>query len=458
MRKHKKSLNRSITIGCIIFLVLLSTFMSIGNYMMHKGYVYQDYQNRITSILDYTKSHIDANDLKECIETKVESEKYKETLAFMDGIIDHYEEIHYLYAILPLNEEETGNVMSVLSAERYEDRYINTEGNLYLGWVSNDEYDSNTAKKMFEILNGDSIVFFEEKTEWGTDYTGAIPIKDSSGNSVCVLAVDIDASSISSSVLRYTLFNLGLVALFGVIFIGLFLLWSNKNITKPIKALEESACNFVGHSHHQRNIDELKFEAPELNQDNEIKSLSDAVVKMTEDIKEYVLDITSAEELVASMEDLANHDALTGVKNTNAYYSAVERLDGDRVGIAIVDLNGLKRLNDTYGHDKGDVAIKKVSSLVCNIFAHSPVYRIGGDEFAIILQNHDFDHYKELEKRFFDELDKIQNDPNLKDWERVSAAIGVAFLEKNEDIDSLFERADQMMYSRKKEMKEHNNL
>ena len=253
------------------------------------------------------------------------------------------------------------------------------------------------------------------------------------------------------------LFNLGLVALFGVLFIGLFLYWSHKNITKPIKALEESACNFVGHSHHQRNIDKLKFEAPELHQDNEIKSLSDAVVKMTEDIKEYIMDITSAEELVASMEDLANHDALTGVRNTNAYYSAVEKLDGDRVGIVIIDLNGLKKLNDTYGHDKGDIAIKKISSLVCNIFVHSPVYRIGGDEFAVILQNQDFDHYAELEKKFFDELEKIHNDKNLKEWEKISAAIGVAFLQKNEDIDTLFERADQMMYKRKKEMKERNS-
>lgn len=45
--------------------------------------------------------------------------------------------------------------MSVLSAERYHDRYVDTEGNLYLGWISDDEYDSETAAKLFEIMDGD---------------------------------------------------------------------------------------------------------------------------------------------------------------------------------------------------------------------------------------------------------------------------------------------------------------
>lgn len=167
MTKHKKPLNRTIGIASIIFLIIICVSLSVTNIALHTNFIYNDYETYIKDVLNYTKSHIDADDLKNCIETKEESEKYKEILLFMDDLMNHYEDIHYFYAILPLNENETENVMSVLSAERYHDRYEDTEGNLYLGWISDDEYDAKTAKLMMDIMNGNDIVFFEETTEWG---------------------------------------------------------------------------------------------------------------------------------------------------------------------------------------------------------------------------------------------------------------------------------------------------
>ena len=197
MDKKGRGLNRSISIGCMMFFVLLCIVMSIANYMMYKSYVYDDYQDYIRDILNYTLNHIDGDDLRVCIDTVTESETYKETQLFMDNYMEHIEDIHYLYAVLPLNTNDTGNVMSVFCAERYYDRYVDTEGNLYLGWISDDEYDAETAQDLIDIMNGDDIVFFEEATEWSTDYTGAVPIKDSLGNPVAVLAVDIDITFLS---------------------------------------------------------------------------------------------------------------------------------------------------------------------------------------------------------------------------------------------------------------------
>lgn len=453
MKKHKKPLTRSIIIGCIIFLILLSALMSVGNLLLHRNYVYNNFQKRITYMLNYTLDHIDADDLKQCIETKEKSEKYKTTQLFMDSIIDNYDDIHYFYAVVPLNYDDTGNVMSVLSAERYYDRYVDTEGNLYLGWISDDEYDKETTSLLFDIMNDDEITFFEEQTEWGTDYTGAIAVKDSSGNGICVLCVDIDISFINQSVFKYAMVNLGIVIGFGCFFTVLFLLWAREHITKPIKKLEESAVGFVDHSSNQRDVSALKFDAPVIRFDNEIKSLSDAVTKMTEDMKDYVADIINAEEEAANMHELANKDALTGVKNKLAYFADINNIKDTKVGIAICDLNFLKKLNDTHGHDKGDIAIKKMSEMVCNIFCHSPVYRIGGDEFAIILKNHDYDHYHELEAMFNKEMEKMAKDDTLKPWEKISAAIGVAFFEDGDDMETVFKRADQNMYKRKSEMK-----
>ena len=455
MKRRKKYLNQSISIACIVFLILLSVLLSVANLTLHRSYVYSDYRDYITYILNLVSDQIDADDLKQCIETKEESDKYRQTLLFMDNVINHFDDVHYLYVIRPLNTDETSNTMSVFSAERYYDRYVDMEGNLYLGWISDDEFDSKTAAQMTDIMNGNDIVFFTEETEWGTDYTGAMSVRDSQGNGIAVLAVDIDISFIRGVILRYAMVNFVIIALFGAAFIIFFIVWSRRNITKPILKLEESAVGFIGHSHGHRDIEALCFEAPELKSENEIKSLSDAVVQMTEDMREYVKDIISAEKKAASMEQLANHDSLTGVRNKTAYNSMILQIaDEKKVGLAIVDLNYLKRINDNHGHDKGDLAIKNLCSHICNVFSHSPVFRIGGDEFVVILKGKDYDNFESLYALFNETMEKNFRDSSMEPWNKVSAAIGVAFREEGEDLDSLFKRADSAMYSRKKEMKE----
>ncbi len=459
--KRKRPLNRSITVGCILFILVLCVLLSVANLTIYRNYVYNDYRGYIADILDYTLTHIDSDDLARCIETREESEKYKETLLFMDSMMDHFQDIHYFYAVRPLNTESTGNFMSVFSAERYYDRYVDTEGNLYLGWISDDEFDAETAAQFLEILKGDKIVFFEEETEWGTDYTGAIPIKDSAGNGIAILAVDIDISFINSTIREYALINICIVAVTGLFFVGMFLLWSRRNITAPIKLLEESVVGFADHSHGQRDLDALSFHAPEMKNDNEIKSLSDAVEKMTEDMRDYVSDIIKAERKAKNMQELANRDSLTGIRNKTAYDNEIKRMEAKvelgekKIGIAVIDLNSLKQINDSYGHDKGNLAIQKLSAVICNIFEHSPVFRIGGDEFSVILRGTDYEQYEQLSERFAAELRRMNEDETLAPWERVSAAIGAAFYDESldKDLSGLFRRADHVMYDQKKKMK-----
>ena len=464
MKKHKKPLNRSITVGCILFIILLCILLSFANHFLFTNYVYDDYQGYIEDLLGLSVAHIDGDDLKECIATGEESEKYKEALLYMDNLIDHIEDIHYLYAILPLNREETGNVMSVFSAERYYDRYVDTEGNLYLGWISEDEFDLRTVNLFFEVMEGgDEVTYFEEETEWGIDYTGAIPIRDSEGNAVAVLAIDIDMTFLRTQILQHTLVNVLVITLSGLGFILLFLLWSRRNITEPIVALEQSAEKFVDHSQGQRDVNALNFDAPEIHTDNEVEALSDAVVKMAEYMREYVTDVVSAEKKAANMQELANRDALTGIRNKTAYDYELKRMEAllregeTGIGLAMVDLNFLKKLNDTYGHEKGNLAIQKLCRMVCSIFDHSPVFRIGGDEFVIILRGSNYDHYAELEQQLRDEMKALQEDKTLSPWEKVSASIGAAFYdpEKDDGLDSVFRRADQAMYENKISMKAH---
>ncbi len=471
VRTFKKPLHKSVAKVCIVYTAVLCVCLCILNYFMQKNALLKRYEAQISDILHYVDSHIDDEDLFNCIETNTESEKYKETLRFMDQIMNDMS-IHYLYAIQPINLNETGNVKSVFSAENDYNRYVDTEGNLYLGWISDDEFDVDTVKMFYSIMEKEDISFFVEKTEWSTDYTGALPLRLADGTPYALLCVDIDITTLYSEILSRAIQNAVIILLFGVAFTFVFLLWTTINITDPVQLLEKGVAEFVKRSHGSRDIENLKFKEPDIHTDNEVESLSHAVTQMTVDMQDYVMDILNAEKEAAAvkqreaqMRTLANSDALTGIRNKTAYDKELEKLaieldfNEDYVfGIGMIDLNFLKKINDTYGHAKGDAAIKRLSGIVCTVFAHSPVFRIGGDEFAIVLRGQDYENRESLKAMFIemtsgyeDKTDSVYIDP----WDQISAAIGIATYDKTIDktVEDVFKRADNAMYEMKKAMK-----
>lgn len=161
------------------------------------------------------------------------------------------------------------------------------------------------------------------------------------------------------------------------------------------------------------------------------------------------------------MSKLATRDSLTGIRNKTAFDEQKHVLEQDRsledfkFGFAMIDLNNLKLINDNYGHDKGDIAIMDLSRIVCKIFAHSPVFRIGGDEFVVVLKDRDYRNIDDLVAQFKEELEDLSSNKRLEPWKRISAAIGYALYDKENDknTSSVLSRADQEMYKCKRAMK-----
>lgn len=161
-------------------------------------------------------------------------------------------------------------------------------------------------------------------------------------------------------------------------------------------------------------------------------------------------------DALGSAMDMANKDGLTGVKNKRAYAQAEMQLDEEissqekpTFAIAVCDINFLKQVNDSLGHKAGDDFIKSACTLICNIFKHSPVFRIGGDEFAVILKGGDFENRASLMQELFD----MQKE-HLKSGE-VTIAAGVSDFNGSKDIrvQDVFERADEAMYENKRVFK-----
>ena len=161
-------------------------------------------------------------------------------------------------------------------------------------------------------------------------------------------------------------------------------------------------------------------------------------------------------EKLSVAERRATTDPLTGVKNRHAYFLKEEELNEkielnqiDCFGIVVCDINNLKVINDKKGHSAGDQCIRSSSKIICNTFKHSPVYRIGGDEFAVILENDDYDNRYDL-------LEVVSGQTVFEDGDVSSKiAVGVSEYIKDEDKSLLdvFSRADIRMYEIKKELK-----
>ena len=156
------------------------------------------------------------------------------------------------------------------------------------------------------------------------------------------------------------------------------------------------------------------------------------------------------------VQDMAFKDAMTGVGSSHAYHQMERNIDNEirsaqitEFAIAVCDLNGLKQINDTLGHSKGDEYIRQACSIICEIFAHSPVFRTGGDEFVVILRGRDYLNRAEL-------MDRIAQS-NHENAEKGGAVIAAGLSEfnpsKDRSVDSVFVRADTAMYRNKKEIK-----
>lgn len=215
-----------------------------------------------------------------------------------------------------------------------------------------------------------------------------------------------------------------------------------RHITKPLRELTNAA-EQINEGNYGVKLD--------YKGNDEIGTLTTTVNRLIEHLSGYIADLNS----------LAYADALTSVRNKGAYDLFMEQIqksinegEDPKFAIAIFDCDDLKQINDTYGHDKGDVYIKNSCHLICRVFAKSPVFRLGGDEFAVILQGEDYLNRDKLKELFLVKSAEICAFAKVP-WEKISVAIGMADYSyaNDKDVHSAARRADHLMYENKHERK-----
>lgn len=166
--------------------------------------------------------------------------------------------------------------------------------------------------------------------------------------------------------------------------------------------------------------------------------------------------ITEKKQAYDQLTYLANNDNLTGLLNRSAFQKKIEKkicecVCNEQFAILCIDVDNFKHINDTFGHNGGDLALIKISSALSHIF-HSTLIaaRVGGDEFAVLIEIKDFpDSIFEITEKLFSIL-RGKNELQHDSFSIQISAGAAIFPDHGMDYNVLFNKADLAMYSAKK--------
>ena len=237
--------------------------------------------------------------------------------------------------------------------------------------------------------------------------------------------------------------NILLVAVGVLAASSFFTMYYTKHIVKPVEELTEAA----------EEVDKGNYNIS-LGYDG-----NDEIGRLTSTFKSLTVHM---KENITALNRRAYVDALTSVRNKWAYAGYIDDLQACmemdngqmRFAVGVFDCDDLKVINDKYGHDKGDIYLKTASSLMCRIFKRSPVFRIGGDEFSVILQNDAFRDRDGLIREFKNAMAEV-NASTENPWEQVRVSFGIAEYDPEQDgaVIDVVRRADKNMYENKRTRK-----
>ena len=280
---------------------------------------------------------------------------------------------------------------------------------------------------------------------WGTFYSAYSPVFDSHGEVAGIIAVDFSAQWYNQQLASLT-HRTVIVALVSLLVGGAIVLAIITKNERKIGSIHGQLNELASTLMHEMGS-ESAAEAPE-----HAARGGDESVSMDELEKQIQTMQTELKTQIAQVHGQAYRDGLTGVKSKHAYLEAEKELNAKLAGglisalaVVVCDVNGLKKINDTMGHKAGDEYIRKACEMICDIFVHSPVYRIGGDEFTVLITGRDYENRRAL----MYELHKSSTAHIATDEAIVSGGMAEYNSDQDHCVQDIFERADADMYREK---------
>ena len=276
--------------------------------------------------------------------------------------------------------------------------------------------------------------------QWGRFYSAYSPVFDSDGGVAGIVTVDFTADWFDKQLSNQMKVTVGIscisIAAASLIIILIVSRYKKRfdRLFQGVNLVSEGIETLVREISPDTDIEEHPEEMTA--DSDEIDTLNSRIISLQEKLSRQIQWVRSR----------AYIDGLTGLENRAAYEEQVDRLEDEICGgtadfaIAVFDVNGLKEVNDKYGHKKGDEIIRFAALALQNVFRDGKIYRIGGDEFLVLLEN----SYAGL----LPELASLRGDQ--RDFS-ISAGSAVYNHETDKDYHTVFNRADTAMYNDKRE-------
>ena len=423
-----------------------------------------DYARLARGATNLMAEAVDGDKIEEYVEQNYELEEYREIVSYFKKLKENYPDILYIYVCRI--EEDGGHIIFDLDTEGVEN------GEAYeVGYVF--ELEEPFASEIPNIMAGKETLGYAVHTqEDGFLYSYIRPIYRSDGSYACSACVDFSMDYVQKADTVFTRNLFLILLLIAVILFTAEVVIIQKWVTKPIDELSHCAEKFAYKTEDDRRNNIELLEKVNIHTGDEIETVYEMLKNVTTDsymatanLSLAINDILDKDEQISEISKQAYQDSLTNVGSSSAFRRECEMLDEEieedmaKFGLIIFDINNLKHVNDTCGHDRGNDYIKGCCKIICEHFKHSPVFRIGGDEFAVVLRSRDYAEREELLRAVEEEFEIAYHNPDARPWERYSASAGIAvFTPGDGSAHQVLKRADEQMYAAKEEFhRSHGN-
>lgn len=328
-------------------------------------------------------------------------------------------------------------------------------------------WQESYQNKKADLIRGGELRIIPGKSKEGYLLAYFRPVFDGRGKYQCHVCVAFSMEELYMANLSYLVGTLVIFFIVITLVVLLDVIVVRRDLIRPLRDMSKCVADFTYDTEKERFRNIQAMEELNIHTHDEIEELYYEFMSVMKESLYYMTNLSRAksnmqeqEEKLDQISETAYKDALTRVGNQAAFNKVSEVLakamaeKRAEYAIVMVDVNNLKYVNDTYGHKYGDGYIKGCCNLICNVYKRSPVYRVGGDEFVVILRNEDYMSRLLRMTQIREAFKKSYGDQECEPWERYSASVGMAECEPgDETVDQVLKRADKNMYQSKLEFK-----
>ncbi|SFQ07730.1 diguanylate cyclase (GGDEF) domain-containing protein [Lachnospiraceae bacterium XBB1006] len=457
IEKKWKSLSLKLPILYTASTLLVVVIVLVSVYFQFEKQMIREFTQMAQGVTRLMAREIDTEKIDDYIERNFKMKEYREIRAYFTELEKSYPGIEYMYVY---HFQEDGGLvifdMDDLDGEGQGDE----PGTIY-------PYDKAYVPYKEKLMKGQYVPVQSDVTQYGYLLTYMQPLFDEKGNYVCHVCVDFSMDRMHMENVEFLL-TLGLVlAIVVTIILVAGIRAMRKGITGPLNHISKCTESFKYDTEEDRLKNIQMMEQLDIPDRNEIGRLYQIFTSTLKESHYYMTNFSKAKNDIQTtaaaldqMSESAMRDVLTHVGSKFAYEAKAKEIEEEiengeaKFAIVMVDVNNLKYVNDTFGHKEGDRYIQGCCKIVCDVYKHSPVFRVGGDEFVAVLRGEDYDNREAKLAQARVTFMEAFLQKNKETWERYSASVGMAsFGEGDTNVEDVFKRADAAMYDYKVEFK-----